>query len=297
MKLRKHQLPIEGSWTTASDVDWNLVKDMTHLQRCRALGIKKCNAYTIWEGPSRLDGVTPIYLRVTGFARKSANGKTGNVLQANIMLREVSPVEGLKGKDSAICGVGEHACIHKPSEGGDCYVVVAQAQTSTHKSFLKNPFEQTINPWQAQVLCYGRKFRFGTYGDPVAIPWYIWIAITHYCTSTVGYTHQWKNEAVCSRVYLSFLMASCDTEEDVLLARSKGYRSFLVYPSLDKASIEPLPNMVMCPAVKTDGRVTCAACNLCDGDRAGKSDRVRKDLFVPSHGARSKSKYSNTAIA
>ena len=71
------------------------------------------NGRVVWEGESRLDGA-PIVLIVTGFSQKSANRKTGRMLQSYILRRDVAPLEAVRtGLDTSVCG----GCRHRSPRG------------------------------------------------------------------------------------------------------------------------------------------------------------------------------------
>ena len=48
------------------------------------------NGYILYQGPSNIDG-KPIVVIATGFANKSANGKTGDMIQTWIIREDIAP--------------------------------------------------------------------------------------------------------------------------------------------------------------------------------------------------------------
>ena len=77
----------------------------------------------LWEGASLLDGA-PI-VAIATFA--SRNAKTGDMVQTWIMRADMAPMDALaSGDDVSICG----DCMHRPANGGSCYVKVWQAPRS-----------------------------------------------------------------------------------------------------------------------------------------------------------------------
>ena len=228
------------------------------------------NTIKVWEGPSELDGA-PIMLLLTGLATPSNNGKTGDLLQTWILLRDVAPHVAVKtGQDFSVCGnCGLRPLLHKIAPIGKrpCYVKTFQAPLSTWKANRHAP----VFPVEGtRALVAGRKVRRGAYGDPGAVPAHVWDIFTD--NAGTGYTHQWRG------AYLSsFAMASVHDATERAEARARGYRTFRVSASAD----DILPGEILCPASKEAGELTqCADCNLCDGSRAG--DR-RKDIVIPAH--------------
>lgn len=277
MKLSKKDLPLAGSWKTASDVDLELAKRMTHRQKCVAMGLPTLNSYTVWSGTSQLDESSPVYLRLTGFKRRTDNSKTGWMVQSFIMRSDMDPHEATKtGKDSAVCG----DCKHSWSKGGKCYVLVFQAPKAAHKGMTNNPFASFIAPWQASILLIARALRCGSYGDPSAVPLPIWHTLLAHTKTHTGYTHQWRQPKF--EGYLSFLMASVDSLDEARLALSRGYRYFRVK---SRGETEKLEGEIEC--LSDSKNISCDKCGLCDGDRASMSNaNARKSVWIEEHGNR-----------
>lgn len=137
----------------------------------------KINAIKVWEGPSELDPSVIIMMVVTGLVKASSNDKTGDMLQTWIMLKDIPPHEAVKtGQDHAVCG----DCLLRPSnrearlEAGlnrPCYVKAYQAPLSVWKAHKDKPVTSVE---EARALCQGKKLRFGSYGDPGAMPEEAW---------------------------------------------------------------------------------------------------------------------------
>ena len=84
------------------------------------------NGRILWEGPSPVDG-TPLVCIVTGLTAKSANGKTGSMLQIWILCQDFHPVEAFSTEAGrANCG----DCPHHGLNLGSCYVNWGQAPRS-----------------------------------------------------------------------------------------------------------------------------------------------------------------------
>ena len=243
----------------------------------------------VWRGPSQLDGITPIVLLATYDTRagdkSSQNAKTGGMIQTFVLRDDMSPMEALRaGADAAICGT----CPHRSSMSGGsdaCYVIVWQAPESTWQAYKRdgtrtNP--RTGRPTRAgdsvafDLSAFaGRKVRFGSYGDPAAVPLHVWQEIHAVASDVTGYTHAWSYS---DAGYSAFCMASCDNVAEWQGAKAMGYRSFVVRP----AGAPKPRGLVQCPASAEAGKkTTCAACLQCGGTSSGR----RADISIAAHGA------------
>ena len=235
----------------------------------------------IYDGPSQLpgDGGTPIIAVLTGLNGRSTNGKTGNMLQTWILLRDVNPSAALDGDDEAICG----DCIHRRRNGRrTCYVNVGHAPRSVWAAYQRGRYE-TVDPDHAGLLATGRKVRVGSYGDPAAVPSSVWRSLIANAAGHTGYTHQWRDCADISDI----CMASCETEEDVLDAWALGYRTFRVMEPHQEA----MEGELVCPASEEMGKLTtCERCGLCAGAMRHKPNVIR-GIAIYAHGS-SKKYYS-----
>ena len=243
---------------------------------------KKPNGYILYEGPSAIDG-KPIVVIATGFASKSDNGKTGDMIQTWILRADISPSEALaSGDDESICG----GCEHRPalrtkneSEGKKhipCYVKVWQAPRSVYECYKRGGY-QRIDLMQAAQLCAGRMVRFGSYGDPRAVPIAVWRAMSSMAEGWTGYTHQWRNVGKQAAQWAKLVMASADSLADMNDAHALGFRTFRV-------TAKPFENVrgleSVCPASKEKGAVTdCATCRAC----MGTSSKARASIQIARH--------------
>jgi hypothetical protein len=219
-----------------------------------------------------------IVVIATGFRRRSANPKTGDMIQVWILPRAVNPVEAVKtGADAAVCFDCKHRGI--AGKGRTCYVRVANAPLGVWKAYARGMYSRLDIADYAQAFS-GRKVRFGAYGEPVLIPVHIVAEIARVASGHTGYTHQWKQPVYAP--YRAFVMASCDTPQDYLDAKSAGWRTFRV-----RTAESPLmPREIACPASEESGkRTTCADCKLCSGARANDP---RKDISIIAHGSGAK---------
>lgn len=227
----------------------------------------------LYDGPSRIDG-QPIVAIATGYDRPSKNTKTGSMMQVWILHRDSSPVSAvMTGADKAICG----NCRHRGTLGNrTCYVNVGKAPNNVWKKYQQGGYAHATNLIQFGT---GRLIRLGAYGDPAAVPTDVWKRLTLGARGWTGYTHLWKLRPSLK----SLLMASVDTEQEHLLAKSMGWRTFRVKPTTKP---ETVMGEIVCPASEEMGhRATCASCLLCNGARVGD---VRKDISILAHGVKRK---------
>ena len=240
------------------------------------------NGYVIYRGPSMLDG-EPIVVIATGFADGSDNRKTGSMIQTWILREDVDPLTATHtGDDSSICG----ACVHRgevvPADDGEhatknvgrsCYVKVWQAPLNVWKAYKRGIYPE-MDYMDLAWLFAGKPVRFGSYGDPAAMPLNVIDVIGMTAEFTTGYTHQWRE---VDTGYAKWLMASADNAGDRFMARAYGYRTFRV-----RAANEELGKKeIVCPASKEAGqKTTCAECKACGGTNA----KAKVDIVIMAHG-------------
>jgi hypothetical protein len=227
---------------------------------------RKPSGYVIYSGPSMLDGAPIVAIAIT----KSSNRKTGDMLQTYILRADVSPIDAIKtGSDSSICG----ECVHRGTDGikRTCYVNIGQGPTVVWKGYVRGIYPYRQN---AATLGEGRMVRLGTYGDPAAVPAYVWRSLTMNAIGHTGYTHQWHT----SPQYGDLCMASVDSPEEALEARAMGFRTFRVsLPSHESK----MTGEVICPASKEAGaKLHCAECRACDGTTSNR----RGSITIAAHG-------------
>ena len=219
------------------------------------------NGYIIYRGPSMIDG-KPIVVVATGFRNTSKNTKTGTMIQTWIMREDIHPQEAIHtGDDSSVCGDCKHRgiIVNGKNKGRTCYVTLYQAPANVWKSIRRGIYPSVAPNYLANGLFKNRFVRIGSYGDPAAVPVYIWKSILKHADGNTGYTHHWKTAPL---EFKNFLMASTDTIDDYFEAKALGYRTFRV-----RGDSEPLlKNEIACPAAKEMGhKTTCSACKGCGG--------------------------------
>jgi hypothetical protein len=211
------------------------------------------------------------------------------MIQTYILRTDKSPCDVLKqGLDGSICGSCPHSS--KGNDGhGTCYVRVDTGPENVYKAFKRGKYPK-LKTAESQAQVAGCKVRLGTYGDPSAVPFEVWRHFLAKVDGCTGYTHGWKRPDAQS--LKGYAMASCDTVADAELARSQGWRVFLVVPKGTASS--PIPKAFLCPASEEAGRkVTCAECMACAGLRTSRTASV----YIPVHGVAFKQqRFTNNLI-
>lgn len=244
-----------------------------------------------YQGPSRIDGQP-----IVGIATfNSKNAKTGPVVQTWIIRSDLHPNQAIDiGADKSICGSCPLRGLIRPAseitdkrkivttptvnKGRSCYVLVQQAPAAIYKSFKAGKYP-TLNKRNAKK-CHGKGLRYGSYGDPVAIPMEAWQKLKSYCTGKAepGYTHQWRNPKFAP--WRKVIMASTHTTNENELAQSKGWRTFRTITNINEIS----NNEIVCPASAEGGfKADCATCGACNGRRS--NDDMRRNVAIVAHGS------------
>jgi len=235
------------------------------------------NGAVIYRGPSQLDGL-PIVVIAIGLNQKSANRKTGNMIQTYILCDDIDPVAAVKvGADISICGNCRHRGQIKDHKnvGRTCYVNLGQGPLIVFRAFQRSlyPYIGDSNAKIAEIS-RERLVRIGTYGDPAAVPLYVWRSLTQHAVGHTGYTHQWKDRPELAK----YCMASADTESDGIDARLAGWRTFRV---VMPGQVERMTGEAVCPASKEAGKkLTCDKCLACDGTTSNR----RGSIVIQAHG-------------
>jgi hypothetical protein len=224
-----------------------------------------------YRGPSRLDGTSPILLAIS---YETTNYKTGDMAQAWVLRSDVPPTYAIRsGADRAICG----DCVHRSGSeiGRSCYVIPWLGPLKVYDAIARRSY-MDIDPDGAARALAGRQLRITAYGDPAAVPFYVWRTLMVHLAGWTGYTHQWRT---CDQRFSSILMASVESAGEVLEAQALGWRTFRTR----LGSEDPLPNEIVCPASNEAGhRTTCSACGLCRGRARGNA----RSIVIAAHGNR-----------
>ena len=242
----------------------------------------------IYEGPSLLDG-QQIVVIATGMKAKSSNGKTGSMIQTWILLRDIDPREANKsGADYAICGECPHrgkattALDKALAVERTCYVIIFQAPLNVWKTYHRGSYDRAVDSEAIASVGDGNEVRLGSYGDPAAVPAYVWKALLSRASGNTGYSHQSGLDN--ADFVADIMMVSADNLAMAQAAWDKGHRTFRLVDSLDDIT----DNEINCPASKEAGqRTTCDKCGLC----AGSSIKA-KSIAIVAHG--NGAKYATT---
>lgn len=227
--------------------------------------------FTLYAGPSRLDPSVPIICVAT---MESNNAKTGDMVQTWILLADTAPTDAVRtGADAAVCG----NCSQRPSRVAEtlevpCYVVAAKAPTSVWHAYHRGVYPRADARFTRSLA--GRMVRFGSYGDPAALPTHTIMGLAMHARGWTGYTQQWRIRPSLR----GFLMASVSTPEDAYEAQALGWRTFRVMQPDDA----PSPAEFICPASPEGGdRMMCAECMACNGAPTGNR---RASPVIVEHG-------------
>jgi hypothetical protein len=231
----------------------------------------KNQTFIAYEGPSLIDGNPIVVLVQTG----SSNRKTGDMVQTYILRSDIDPITASRtGQDVSICG----DCIHRgkanDNDSGQatdrtCYVTLAHGPLGKFKAYVRGAYEYATGHDKIRALGLGRIVRLGTYGDPCAVPQYIWDSLLSASAGHTGYTHGAINPAP------HMLMTSADSITQAESAWARGERTFRVISSLDRLVRK---SETLCPASDEYAETfnkpkrTCETCGLCTGTMSkGKS--------------------------
>jgi len=244
----------------------------------------KLTGFVFYRGPSMIDG-RPIVAILTGLGKRSKNEKTGGGLYQTWILRsDMNPLDAVRtGADSSICGDCKHRGKvvrikrRKRNIGRSCYVRLDTAPNNIFKTFKRGRYPvMTAAAANALLrsLATDGKVRGGSYGDPAAVPFHVWLALLDGLESGTAYTHQWRKFPELA----AFCMASVDSESERAQARLLGFRTFRV-----RSELEPLLDReTACPASAEQGhRTTCDLCRACGGHAA----KARVDMAIIVHGS------------
>ena len=238
------------------------------------------NGVIIYEGPSIIDGKSIVV--IANSLKTNKNRKIGDMIQTWILRTDIHPNDALKtGDDFSICG----DCIHRGEYIEDtdtvtnrtCYVnLYQQGVFSIYNAYKRGSYP--VCEFKHMQLFKDRHVRIGSYGDPAAVPMYVWDILSDNCKDHTGYTHAWRT---CNPSYSKYCMASCETIEGYKLAKSLGWRTFRLISDQNEAKDA---NEIPCPAQVRD-TVHCDQCTFCDGSHNNK-----KDVTVVFHGAAGRAK-------
>lgn len=223
----------------------------------------RANGTIVWEGASLLDG-QPIALLLTGLVTPSKNAKTGNMIQSYIIRQDIPPMSAVvAGEDASVCG-------NCPLRRSVCYVDLRPVNAVWRK-YAEGGYPQITDEIKQQLRDGKQSLRVSTYGDATAVPFEVWQDLMQYCQFGTGYTHQWRH---CDPRWQQYLMASVESPQLAVEARSLGWRTFRVA----LANETPGEGEIYCRNYE-DESINCKSCGLCNGARV-KSPSI----INPVHG-------------
>lgn len=238
------------------------------------------SGYVIYDGPSLLTGDSIVCVATL----HSTNGKTGDMIQTWILLRDRDPIAGSRsGADRAICGDCPSRGNARPgAESGlaaerSCYVDLARAPLGIYNAWKRGRYPAAVGHAAIAAIGRGRKVRLGAYGDPAAIPSYINGSLISAADGHTAYSHQiaWDG---ATGFDAATMMVSADSAAAALAAWESGARTFRVVGDMSEVI---RGREILCPASEEAGKRTkCASCLLC----GGASVRA-KSIAIVVHGA------------
>lgn len=217
----------------------------------------------IFSGPSLIDGKPIVVIAIY----HSQNIKTGDMVQTFILREDIDPVTANRsGEDFSICGncklKGEPTDNPnaQSAKGRACYVVVRQAPLTIWKGYQAGKYPVANGHDELAAIGKGRKVRLGAYGDPSAVPSYIWDSLISEASGYTGYSH--FNDLGNVDFRPDLYMFSADTLEEAQEAWKKGWRTFRVAKELSEIT----EGEILCPAHDlANRRAKCVTCGLCGG--------------------------------
>jgi len=234
------------------------------------------NGVIIYEGPSLIDG-KPIVV-IANSLKVNKNRKTGNMIQTWILRTDIHPNDALKtGDDYSVCG----NCIHRGEydkktdtvKKRTCYVNLRKDGVySIYHAYKRGSYP--VCEFKHMQLFKDRHVRIGSYGDPAAVPMYVWDILTDNCKDYTGYTHQWN---WCNSGLSKYCMASVETVCGYEIAKDMGWRTVRL---IQNENEDRSKNEIKCPA-QLNENVHCDKCTFCDGVGLAID---RKDVTVVFHG-------------
>lgn len=233
-------------------------------------------SYIIYEGPSLIDGAPIVAIAQV----KTGNRKTGDMVQTWILRSDMDPITASRtGADKAICGDCPHKGTPTNKESGwakgrSCYVNLLFAPNGVYKAYKAGKYPTAQGHDAIRAIGLLRGVRLGSYGDPMAVPSYVWDSLTSGAEYVTAYTHQ-------QNTMPESVMTSADNAEQAQAAWDRGERTFRVIAGLDSLI---KGKEVLCPASKEAGeRTQCAACKLCGGNSV-----KAKSVAIVAHGTSKK---------
>lgn len=187
------------------------------------------------------------------YTSKSNNVKTGNIPQQFIGANREDSKLSCKG-----CPLLEKVCYAQ--NGTEAYFghnSVIRANNKGKDYSLQNALDN-----RAKSAKY---FRLGAIGDPSAVKDVIKVGekIREEGLGVLSYTHFWNSRGEFLKGHA---MASCDTWEEAEEATNRGWRATVHVDELKEkqGKTETGKRFTLCPAQRTENKIKCNDCGLCD---------------------------------
>lgn len=212
---------------------------------------------------------------------RSANVKTGDMVQTWILPADRKPTDMYTDHklQSSVCGV----CPLQHSLDGGCYVNIGQAVGQVYKSYKAGTYAK-LEPIHLHYFM-GRKLRMGSFGDPAAVPYELWLGLSAIASGHTGYTHQAAHPAFDNRI-ARLCMVSSETPKQAAKYHARGWSTFRV--RMEDTGL--MADEIEC---RSDANGTqCVTCGLCNGTRS-------LNVAVTVHGSTKKTlinRYSKAQI-
>ena len=208
------------------------------------------------------------------YVSKSKNRKTGNIIQQCIgKSRDESKktCQGcpllLKKAEKAKEDKGQAVCYSQWGSEGWAHTIMLKAKDKGKDYSLQTALDNRSRD--------SKYVRFGVIGDASGIDPKT-LARDEQIVRDAGlgvlnYTHFWKvrgQEKTPKGAHLKgHAMASADTWEDAKQAVNEGWRVFLHLNKIEKLQGKTAEgySFTKCPAQRTNNKITCNMCGLCDG--------------------------------
>lgn len=240
---------------------------------------KLTQSAVIYRGPSLIDGAPIVAIAILS----GRNRKTGKVIQTYILRSDIDPRLASKtGQDYSICGDCPHRgrATNDPdkaqAEGRSCYVLLGQGPLIAYRGLLSGLYPTVAGHQAIAAIGAGHMVRLGTYGDPAAVPSYIWESLLSQAVGHTAYSHQ--SDLVGAAFDPAIMMQSADSLAEAQAAWGQGRRTFRIVRNV--ADIVK-GQEILCPASAEAGKKTsCADCGLCGGAKI-----KAKSIAIPAHGA------------
>ena len=210
------------------------------------------------------------------YVSKSDNRKTGNIIQQFIgKSRDESRAtcKGcpllLKKAEKAEEDKGQVTCYSQWGSESWAHTIMLKAKKRGKDYSLRRALKNRSRD--------SKYVRFGVIGDSSGIDPKILArdeeTVRAEGLGVINYTHFWKirgAEKTPKGAHLKgHAMASADSWEEARLAVSEGWRVFLHLPKIEtlQGKTEDGDSHTWCPAQRTNNRITCNKCGLCDATK------------------------------